>query len=113
MLPDPLLAEMKRATYIAWVATGIIGLAAGFALRLVFGAMARLTRMRVVSAVTAALLGVSILVGLQALRYRIEEAPFEPPVWIHPGWISHYLPAAAVFLGVMLAAGVTRHVAAR
>jgi hypothetical protein len=109
---DSLLADMQRATYTAWAVTGISGIAGGFALELIFRTAARLTRMRVLAATITIVIGILAFAGLQMLRYRIEEAPFEPPVWIHPGFVSLYLPAASIVLGVALAAKRTRQVAA-
>jgi hypothetical protein len=104
MRSDALLAEMERATYTAWVVTAIAGVVSGILLQLIFRTMARITRMRVASATFAIVLGVFVFAGIQALRYRIEESPFEPPVWIHPGWISLYLPLLALVVGAALTA---------
>ena len=88
MTSDPLFAEMERATYTAWVVTAIAGLAGGVFLQFVFRTVARVTRMRIASATLAIVLGMFLFAGIQMLRYRIEEAPFEPPVWIDPGLVS-------------------------
>ncbi len=113
MQSDQLLAEMQRATFITWVATAVIGLVAGASLWLVYRAAVRHTKMRVASATACAVLGLVVFVGIGMLRYQIEERPFEPPVWIEPGWVSQYLPAVALIIGAMIAAKLTRQVAAR
>lgn len=113
MTSEVLQAEIARATYTAWVVTAIVGVACGILLQLIFRTAARFTRMRVASATAVIVLGMFVLTGIQELRYRIQEAPFEPPTWIHPGWISVYLPLLALILGAALASRHNRQVAAR
>ena len=84
MTADPLLSDMQRATCVAWIVTGVVGLLAGASLWFAFRAAARRTHMRLASAVVAIIVGVGVFAVLATLRYRIEERPFEPPVWIEP-----------------------------
>jgi hypothetical protein len=113
MTSDPLLAEMQRAAFVAWIVTGVSGMLAGASLWFAFRAVARRTHMRVVSAIVAIIVGVGVFAALTTLRYRIEELPFEPPAWIEPGFLSMYLPAIAIVVGAGIAARFTRQVAAR
>ena len=97
---------MTRATYAAWLATAVLGLLGGVIIAMLRRLLVRITRMRVASTFAAAIVGAFLFAALHVLRYRIEEAPFEPPAWIHPGMISLYLPAAALVAGFVLTSAV-------
>ena len=113
MASDSLHLAIERATYLAWAITGFGGFCAGALLFFVFGRLARLTKMRLVSGMVVALIALVTVVLLDWVRYRIAEAPFEPPAWIDPGAISKLLPLAALIAGFLLVRAVTRQVAAR
>jgi hypothetical protein len=109
----PTIDDIERATYVAWLVTGVAGLISGAALWPVFRLIHRVTGMRVLSGLLTTLGGLCLVAVLDWGRYRIEEAPFEPPVWVDPGVISKLLPLMGMLLGFLVTRVVSRHVAAR
>jgi len=94
---------LNQATRLAWLVTGVLGFFGGVALMSLFRLLKRVTQMTVLAGVLASIGALCLFAALQETRYRIEEKPFEPPVWIHPGPVSLYLPGAAILLGVVVA----------